>query len=189
MFVVGSILFLPKNVMADVPYITYTEVKVEDQIINSASYSYDGSDGDYVEYYMNDENNNVYSFILTGYNLNDSDEYTYTLTSDFKKLVKTYTGEELKKGVLISGDDGNSCMESKVIDNNNVLIKNKYNDIYFKKTTFRFNNNFDSTKMDEYFNQIAKDGKMKVSLIDPRGDGAFAETAISSFLQKVCSVS
>lgn len=179
-----SMLLFCQNVYAEGAYITYTEVKVKDELVNGASFSYDGSDGDYIEYYMNETDNNIYSFILTGYNLVDDEEYIYTLKSDFKDFNKTYTGQELEAGVVISGDDGNSFIESKLVDENNEIIKHKYNDIYFKKTTFKFNNNFDSSKMDEYINQIAKDGKMKIQVVDPRGNAAFAETAISASLQK-----
>ena len=183
-FFLISMLLLVQNVFAESTYITYTEIKVRDELVNGASYSYDGTDGDYIEYQMNERDNNIYSFILTGYNLNDNDEYTYTLKSDFKDFNKTFTGQELKNGVVISGEDGNSFIESKLVDNNNIVIKNKHNDIYFNKTIFKFNDNFDSSKMDEYFNEITNNGKMQLQVVDPRGDAAFAETAISASLQK-----
>lgn len=188
-----AILFLPTIVFADESYITYSDIKCNGQNVmeNSSSYSAVTNIGEYIEYSMNGQEGSKYSFVITGFNLNADEEYTYTLTSDFKNFKKTYTGAELMAGVTISGEDGNSMMESKLVDAYNKTLRNMYSkytsddrDIYFDNTRFNFNKNFDFTEMDAIYNSMLKDGKVKVASVDPLDDSMFAETAITAALSK-----
>lgn len=188
-----AILFLPTIVFADESYITYSDIKCNGQNVmgGGGSYSTDTNIGDYIEYPMNGQEGSKYSFVITGFNLNADEEYTYTLTSDFKNFKKTYTGAELMAGVTISGEDGNSMMESKLVDAYNKSLRNMYSkyttddrDIYFDNTRFNFNKNFDFTEMDAIYNSMLKDGKVKVASVDPLDDSMFAETAITAALSK-----
>lgn len=188
-----AILFLPTIVFADEAYITYSDIKCNGQSVmgGSGSYSIDTNIGDNIEYSMNGQKDSKYSFVITGFNLNADQEYTYTLTSDFKNFKKTYTGAELMAGVTISGEDGNSMMESKLVDAYNKTLRNMYSkytiddrDIYFNITRFNFNKNFDFTEMDAIYNSMLKDGKVKVASVDPLDDSMFAETAITAALSK-----
>ena len=188
-----AILFLPTIVFADESYITYSDIKCNGQnvMVGSSSYSSVTNIGEYIEYSMNGQEGSKYSFVITGFNLNADEEYTYTLTSDFKNFKKTYTGAELMAGVTISGEDGNSLMESKLVDAYNKTLRNMYSkytsddrDIYFDNTRFNFNKNFDFTEMDAIYNSMLKDGKVKVASVDPLDDSMFAETAITAALSK-----
>ena len=188
-----AILFLPTIVFADEAYITYSDIKCNGQsdMGGRGSYSVDTNIGDYIEYSMNGQKDSKYSFVITGFNLNADQEYTYTLTSDFKNFKKTYTGAELMAGVTISGEDGNSMMESKLVDAYNKTLRNMYSkytsddrDIYFDITRLNFNKNFDFTEMDVIYNSMLKDGKVKVASVDPLDDSMFAETAITAALSK-----
>lgn len=188
-----AILFLPTIVFADESYITYSDIKCNGQKVmgGSSSYSTVTNIGDHIEYSMNGQKGSKYSFVITGFNLNADEEYTYTLTSDFKNFKKTYTGAELMAGVTISGEDGNSMMESKLVDAYNKTLRNLYSkytiddrDIYFGNTRFNFNKNFDFTEMDAIYNSMLKDGKVKVASVDPLDDSMFAETAITAALSK-----
>lgn len=188
-----AILFLPTIVFADEAYITYSDIKCNGQsdMGGSGSYSTVTNIGDYIEYSMNGQKDSKYSFVITGFNLNADEEYTYTLTSDFKNFKKTYTGAELMAGVTISGEDGNSMMESKLVDAYNKTLRNMYSkytsddrDIYFDNTRFNFNKNFNFTEMDAIYNSMLKDGKVKVASVDPLDDSMFAETAITAALSK-----
>ena len=184
-----AILFLPTIVFADESYITYSDIKCNGQ---SASEQSGGTDiSQYIEYSMNGQEGSKYSFVITGFNLNADEEYTYTLTSDFKNFKKTYTGAELMAGVTISGEDGNSMMESKLVDAYNKTLRNKHSkytsddlDIYFDITRLNFNKNFDFTEMDVIYNSMLKDGKVKVPSVDPLDDSMFADTAIIAALSK-----
>lgn len=102
-----AILFLPTIVFADEAYITYSDIKCNGQsgMGGGGSYSNDTNIGDHIEYSMNGQKDSKYSFVITGFNLNADQEYTYTLTSDFKNFKKTYTGAELMAGVTISGEE------------------------------------------------------------------------------------
>ena len=188
-----AILFLPTIVFADEAYITYSDIKCNGQNVmgGSSSYSAVTNIGDHIEYSMNGQKDSKYSFVITGFNLNADEEYTYTLTSDFKNFKKTYTGAELMAGVTISGEDGNSMMESKLVDAYNKTLRNLYSKytiddrgIYFDNTRFNFNKNFDFTEMDAIYNSMLKDGKVKVASVDPLDDSMFAETAITAALSK-----
>ncbi len=188
-----AILFLPTIVFADESYITYSDIKCNGQNVmgGGGSYSTVTNIGEYIEYSMNGQEGSKYSFVITGFNLNADEEYTYTLTSDFKNFKKTYTGAELMAGVTISGEDGNSMMESKLVDAYNKTLRNMYNkytsddrDIYFDITRLNFNKNFDFTEMDVIYNSMLKDGKVKVASVDPLDDSMFAETAITAALSK-----
>lgn len=188
-----AILFLPTIVFADESYITYSDIKCNGQNVmgGSSSYSTVTNIGDHIEYTMNGQKGSKYSFVITGFNLNADEEYIYTLTSDFKNFKKTYTGAELMAGVTISGEDGNSMMESKLVDAYNKSLRNMYSkyttddrDIYFDNTRFNFNKNFDFTEMDAIYNSMLKDGKVKVASVDPLDDSMFAETAITAALSK-----
>ena len=188
-----AILFLPTIVFADESYITYSDIKCNGQNVmgGSSSYSTVTNIGDHIEYSMNGQKGSKYSFVITGFNLNADEEYTYTLTSDFKNFKKTYTGAELMAGVTISGEDGNSMMESKLVDAYNKTLRNMHSkyttddrDIYFDNTRFNFNKNFDFTEMDAIYNSMLKDGKVKVASVDPLDDSMFAETAITAALSK-----
>lgn len=188
-----AILFLPTIVFADETYITYSDIKCNGQNVmgGSGSYSTATNIGEYIEYSMNGQEGSKYSFVITGFNLNADEEYTYTLTSDFKNFKKTYTGAELMAGVTISGEDGNSMMESKLVDAYNKTLRNMYSkytsddrDIYFDITRLNFNKNFDFTEMDVIYNSMLKDGKVKVASVDPLDDSMFAETAITAALSK-----
>lgn len=188
-----AILFLPTIVFADESYITYSDIKCNGQNVmgGGGSYSAFTNIGDHIEYSMNGQKDSKYSFVITGFNLNADQEYTYTLTSDFKNFKKTYTGAELMAGVTISGEDGNSMMESKLVDAYNKTLRNMYSkyttddrDIYFDNTRFNFNKNFDFTEMDAIYNSMLKDGKVKVASVDPLDDSMFAETAITAALSK-----
>lgn len=188
-----AILFLPTIVFADESYITYSDIKCNGQnvMVGSSSYSSVTNIGEYIEYSMNGQEGSKYSFVITGFNLNADEEYTYTLTSDFKNFKKTYTGAELMAGVTISGEDGNSLMESKLVDAYNKTLRNMYSkytsddrNIYFDNTRFNFNKNFDFTEMDAIYNSMLKDGKVKVASVDPLDDSMFAETAITAALSK-----
>ena len=184
-----AILFLPTIVFADESYITYSDIKCNGQ---SASEQSGGTDiSQYIEYSMNGQEGSKYSFVITGFNLNADEEYTYTLTSDFKNFKKTYTGAELMAGVTISGEDGNSMTESKLVDAYNKSLRNMYSkyttddrDIYFDITRLNFNRNFDFTEMDVIYNSMLKDGKVKVASVDPLDDSVFADTAIIAALSK-----
>ena len=184
-----AILFLPTIVFADESYITYSDIKCNGQ---SASEQSGGTNiSQYIEYSMNGQEGSKYSFVITGFNLNADEEYTYTLTSDFKNFKKTYTGAELMAGVTISGEDGNSMMESKLVDAYNKSLRNMYSkyttddrDIYFDITRLNFNRNFDFTEMDVIYNSMLKDGKVKVASVDPLDDSVFADTAIIAALSK-----
>lgn len=186
------LVFAPIMVFADEAYITYTNIKSNDEDVLGGQTSYvSGSHyGESIGYSMNRKENGKYSFVITGYNVNDTDEYTYTLTSDFKNLKKTYTGAELKAGVTISAEDGNSYMISTMVDKYNKILQNKYTNVvtgeyvYFKETRFEFNENFDFTEMDAIYNTMQTDGKIKVNSVDPTDDFDFAETAISAALSK-----
>lgn len=193
LWILVAILFLPTIVFADEAYITYSDIKCNGQSVMGGGGGYDPTTniGDYIEYSMNGQEGSKYSFVITGFNLNDDEEYTYTLTSDFKNFKKTYTGAELKAGVTISGEDGNSMMESKLVDAYNKTLRNMYSkytlddkDIYFNNTRFNFNKNFDFTEMDAIYNSMLKDGKVKVASVDPTDDFDFAETAITAALSK-----
>ncbi len=188
-----AILFLPTIVFADESYITYSDIKCNGKNVmgGSSSYSAVTNIGDHIEYSMNGQKDSKYSFVITGFNLNADQEYTYTLTSDFKNFKKTYTGAELMAGVTINGEDGNSMMESKLVDAYNKSLRNMYSkyttddrDIYFDNTRFNFNKNFDFTEMDAIYNSMLKDGKVKVASVDPLDDSMFAETAITAALSK-----
>lgn len=188
-----AILFLPTIVFADESYITYSDIKCNGQNVmgGGGSYSTVTNIGEYIEYSMNGQEGSKYSFVITGFNLNADEEYTYTLTSDFKNFKKTYTGAELMAGVTISGEDGNSMMESKLVDAYNKTLRNKHSkytsddwDIYFDITRLNFNKNFDFTEMDVIYNSMLKDGKVKVASVDPLDDSMFAETAITAALSK-----
>lgn len=188
-----AILFLPTIVFADESYITYSDIKCNGKNVmgGSSSYSAVTNIGDHIEYSMNGQKGSKYSFVITGFNLNADEEYIYTLTSDFKNFKKTYTGAELMAGVTISGEDGNSMMESKLVDAYNKSLRNMYSkyttddrDIYFDNTRFNFNKNFDFTEMDAIYNSMLKDGKVKVASVDPLDDSMFAETAITAALSK-----
>ena len=94
-------------------------------------------------------------------------------------------------GVTISGEDGNSMMESKLVDAYNKSLRNMYSkyttddrDIYFDITRLNFNRNFDFTEMDVIYNSMLKDGKVKVASVDPLDDSVFADTAIIAALSK-----
>lgn len=174
-----SMIIFTSNVLAEEAYITYTEIKEK----TGGSFSYDGNVGFLAEFTLMDEG--TYSFIITGYNLDDTEEYTYTLKSDYINVVEKYTGLELENGVTISGENGNGVAESKLVDKNNNIIKNKHDEAYYEKTNFIFNFNFDTTNIDNYYKQIVKNGKVKIPAINPNGDGAFAETAISASLQSM----
>ena len=188
-----AILFLPTIVFADESYITYSDIKCNGQNVmgGGGSYSTVTNIGEYIEYSMNGQEGSKYSFVITGFNLNADEEYTYTLTSDFKNFKKTYTGAELMAGVTISGEDGNSMMESKLVDAYNKTLRNMYSkytsddrDIYFDITRLNFNKNFDFTEMDVIYNSMLKDGKVKVASVDPLDDSMFADTAIIAALSK-----
>lgn len=188
-----AILFLPTIVFADESYITYSDIKCNGQNVmgGGGSYSTVTNIGEYIEYSMNGQEGSKYSFVITGFNLNADEEYTYTLTSDFKNFKKTYTGAELMAGVTISGEDGNSMMESKLVDAYNKSLRNMYSkyttddrDIYFDITRLNFNRNFDFTEMDVIYNSMLKDGKVKVASVDPLDDSVFADTAIIAALSK-----
>ena len=188
-----AILFLPTIVFADESYITYSDIKCNGQNVmgGGGSYSTVTNIGEYIEYSMNGQEGSKYSFVITGFNLNADEEYTYTLTSDFKNFKKTYTGAELMAGVTISGEDGNSMMESKLVDAYNKTLRNKHSkytsddwDIYFDITRLNFNKNFDFTEMDVIYNSMLKDGKVKVASVDPLDDSVFADTAIIAALSK-----
>lgn len=188
-----AILFLPTIVFADESYITYSDIKCNGQNVmgGGGSYSTVTNIGEYIEYSINGQEGSKYSFVITGFNLNADEEYTYTLTSDFKNFKKTYTGAELMAGVTISGEDGNSMMESKLVDAYNKSLRNMYSkyttddrDIYFDITRLNFNRNFDFTEMDVIYNSMLKDGKVKVASVDPLDDSVFADTAIIAALSK-----
>lgn len=188
-----AILFLPTIVFADESYITYSDIKCNGQNVmgGGGSYSTVTNIGEYIEYSMNGQEGSKYSFVITGFNLNADEEYTYTLTSNFKNFKKTYTGAELMAGVTISGEDGNSMMESKLVDAYNKTLRNMYSkytsddrDIYFDITRLNFNKNFDFTEMDVIYNSMLKDGKVKVASVDPLDDSMFADTAIIAALSK-----
>ena len=97
---------------------------------------------------------------------------------------KKYTGAELESGVIISSDDGNARMISKLVDSSNNIIKNMRDDVYYKKTTFKFNNNFDTTEMDAYVEQTFIDSKVKLSMIVPKGDIDFSAAALNLLLRE-----
>ena len=181
-----SIFVLPFNVNAEeTAYITYTDVKVngESRDYSVTRYNSDKEDN-HLQYGMSGVDNHIYSFVITGYNLNDTEEYTYTLISDFKNYEKKYTGAELENGVIISSDDGNARMISKLVDSSNNIIKNMRDDVYYKKTTFKFNNNFDTTEMDAYVEQTFLDSKVKLSMIVPKGDIDFSVAALNLLLRE-----
>ena len=186
------ILLMPVMVFADDAYITYNDIMCNDASIMGGNGVYNSNDniGEYFEYSMNGQKGSKYSFIITGFNLNDDEEYTYTLTSDFKNFKKTYTGAELKLGVTISDIDGDSVMVSKLVDAYNKPLRTKLHNgmgdrnIYYDIIRFNFNNNFDFTEMDALYNTMLQNGKVKVNSVNPLDDRMFAETAITASLSK-----
>ncbi len=187
------LLAAPIIVFAEQPYITYSDIKCNGKdIINAAiQYTTGSTEGILIDYQMEGEANSKYSFVIIGHEIVDDDaEYTLTLTSDFKNFKKTYTGAELRAGVTISGEDGDSTMVSKIVDKYNRTLANKYTRpgtseyFYFKESRFVFNRNFDTTGMDAIYNSMLTNGKIKINTVDPTDDFDFAETAITAALSK-----
>lgn len=187
------LLAAPIIVFAEQPYITYSDIKCNGKdIINAAiQYTTGSTEGILIDYQMEGEANSKYSFVIIGHEIVDDDaEYTLTLTSDFKNFKKTYTGAELRAGVTISGEDGDSTMVSKIVDKYNRTLENKYTRpgtseyFYFKESRFVFNRNFDTTGMDAIYNSMLTNGKIKINTVDPTDDFDFAETAITATLSK-----
>lgn len=187
------LLAAPIIVFAEQPYITYSDIKCNGKdIINAAiQYTTGSTEGNLIDYQMEGEANSKYSFVIIGHEIVDDDaEYTLTLTSDFKNFKKTYTGAELRAGVTISGEDGDSTMVSKIVDKYNRTLENKYTRpgtseyFYFKESRFVFNRNFDTTGMDAIYNSMLTNGKIKINTVDPTDDFDFAETAITAALSK-----
>lgn len=179
------LLIFPIVVLADDGYIVYSDFDFNGEKIITSSYSYnDENDGNDVTFYSSSDYKGNYSFKITGYNLIPDEVYTYIIKSDLKDFSQNYTGSELMDGVVISGEDGDRKFNCELRDKENKFYKTKYSDILFKKTIIKFNNDFDTSKMDEYFNSIVSDGILKVNSIDPRGDEGFIETAISSAVIK-----
>lgn len=187
LIIILFVLLSPIVVFADDKYIEYSDIMTNGKVSSGTSSAYNNENGEYINYDMDEILNSKYSFIITGTNLNDDETYTYTLISDFKNLKKTFTGEELKQGVVISGEDGNSVMESTLVDKNNQVIRNKSKGmdgpVYFNTTYFKFNDNFDATEFDKLFNSISINGVIKVNSIDPLNDTMFAETALTTSLK------
>ena len=165
LIIILFVLLSPIVVFADDKYIEYSDIMTNGKVSSGASNAHNNEDGEYISYDMDETLNSKYSFIITGTNLNDDETYTYTLISDFKNLKKTFTGKELKQGVVISGEDGNSVMESTLVDKNNQVIRNKSKGmdgpVYFNTTYFKFNDNFDATEFDKLFNYKFTDGKLR----------------------------
>ena len=187
LIIILFVLLSPIVVFADDKYIEYSDIMTNGKVSSGTSSAYNNENGEYINYDMDETLNSKYSFIITGTNLNDDETYTYTLISDFKNLKKTFTGEELKQGVVISGEDGNSVMESTLVDKNNQVIRNKSKGVdgpvYYNTTYFKFNGNFDATEFDKLFNSISINGVIKVNSIDPLNDTMFAETALTTALK------
>lgn len=194
-FIAFTLLFLaaPITVFAEQPYVTYSDIKCNGKdIINAAmEYTTGSTEGDLIGYQMEGEANSKYSFVITGHEIvDDNAEYTLTLTSDFKNFKKTYTGAELRNGVTISGEDGDSFMVSKIVDKYNRILNNKHNIpgtgdyVNFKETRFVFNRNFDTTGMDAVYNSMLTNGKIKLNIVDPTDDLDLSETSISVALKE-----
>lgn len=179
-------VLLPSNVLADTSYIKYTDIECNGRDVFGYSSYIDDENELFVSYPMNSTKGSEYSFVLTGYNLAEDDVYTYTLTSDYKNFKKEYTGRELMNGVLISGKDGDSQIDSILTSSDGKIIRNAYRQIssdgiyeYADNTRFYFNDSFNSTEMDAYFNSMVKNGKVKVRTIDPIKYSLFVESALS----------
>lgn len=187
LLVIIILMIFPTFVSADeiISYLEYTNVKSgESGIGGSASYN-DEECFDY-QFYMSDESN--YSFDLKGYNLDSDETYILKLTSDFIDYKVSYTGEELMEGVSITGDDGDSIMFSNVYigeSDEKVKVRVSANDRYYyiDETSFRFNDNFDSKEIDDYFKKIAPKGIIELNSV-AIDDPAFMETCISAALSK-----
>lgn len=181
------LMFVPYMVKAESTdsYVYYYDIETDGKQCNSYSYS-DGA----IELVMN--NASKYSFSIMGYNLEEDESYVLELTSDFINYSKKYTGRELMNGIDIERNDGNSIIHSRIyLEKNSIDLKSKvrvsetfgtslelYDEVYF-----RFNNNFDFSKIDAYYNKITSNGKIKINSIKPE-DENFMETAISTALRK-----
>lgn len=185
--VVLVLAFIPSMVSAEelISYLEYSNVLSGEESIG-ASVSYNDEECFDYQFYMNDKPN--YSFELKGYNLKENETYKVSLTSDFLDYSVTYSGDELMDGVAISRDDGDSTMYSNVYFESTgekvmvrVFTNNKY--YYIDETSFRFNDNFDSSEIDTYFKEIAPNGTIEINSIK-LDDLDFMETCISAALSK-----
>lgn len=173
------ILLMPVMVFADDAYITYSDIVVNEQnCMGGGTY---GQTNNIWAYDVPASKGAKYSFNLKGFNLVDDETYTFTLTSDYKNYKKEYTGIELKNGVTITGDDGDSRIDSKLFDKEGKLISVKVHDL-FDYVSFRFNETYDSSTIDDYYNSMLTNGKIKLNTINPIGIENFAETAITMAL-------
>lgn len=185
--VVMTLMMFPSLVSADeiLSYLEYEDVKSGELAIGGGASYNDETLFDY-QFYMNDNSN--YSFNLKGYNLESDETYVLKLTSDFINYSVSYTGRELMEGVSITRDDGDSTMFSNVYlesTGEKIMIRVSANDRYYyiDETSFRFNNNFDSREIDDYFKEIAPKGVIELNSIALKNSD-FMETCISAALSK-----
>lgn len=185
--VVIILMIFPNLVSADeiISYLEYENVKSGESDVGASTSYNDETLFDY-QFSMNDSSN--YSFNLKGYNLESTETYILKLTSDFIDYKVSYTGEELMEGISITRDDGDSTMLSNIYlesTGEKVKVRVFTNDRYYyiDETSFRFNNNFDSREIDDYFKKIAPKGVIELNSIALK-DSNFMETCISAALSK-----
>jgi len=179
-FVSLALVFIPNVVRATgESYVHYESIIAGEMTINSMGFS-----DDVVTIDMNNEAN--YSFNLVGYDLDETATYVLELSSDFIDFRDEFTGSELMDGISIERNDGNGKVSSRVyLKSTNEELKSKaltYNG-FFNKVYFRFNDNFDSTLVDAYYEEISSNGVVDLNAIK-LSDLAFTETSISTALSK-----
>lgn len=161
-------------------------IKYENIITDGKANNGWGGSIDELTFTMEDSPN--YSFEIKGYNLEETETYVLSLTSDFVDYSKDYTGKELMEGINVSRNDGNGIMESKIyLKSNNEQLKTQVmfmdEESLVDKIYFKFNENFDSTEIDAHFKKIAPNGVIKLNTIAIK-DFDFRETSIGSALSK-----
>ena len=176
-FTIILLLIFPIMVFAEnESYITYEDIKADGNNLMG----WWMSEGTF-NYAMNNSKN--YEFTLKGYNLDNNKKYIFSLNSDFIDYKKTYTGEELMNGINVSRTDGNGLVSSKVYSiDDNIYLNMKFEDNMYLETNFYFNDNFDDSELDNFYNKIVKKGALNINAIIP-DDTYYYETAITSSLQ------
>lgn len=165
----------PKVILAEESYVEVTNIVTGEGF--PLAY---GSQEDFIKVTMNDDKH--YEFTLTGYNLNDNEDYIVSFNSDYVNESFTYKGSSLESGVHFSKDNGDSQIFIKVTEEDAINIK--YTDNYEALALeLYFNNKFDSKIFDDFYKSIAKNGKIKLDTINPNNED-FYETAISTALKK-----
>lgn len=191
-FIPGCVFALNDNEKS----VIFENFKMDDNEINYVHVGYTNDTREYVQVYVN--KNGKFSFDIKAHNLDDNKKYQVSLKSDFLDDKKVFTGMELNEGMQIDIMDAKSNVYVTIVDmdNNKEIPYNYIRDCsnypeyvicgvepYITTMQIYFDNSRDYTDLDEIYNTIVKDGKIKISAIDLRDDD-MNESVISAALQE-----